>query len=275
MQSNFSIEFFPPKSAEGMANLKEACSQLVQLGATHFSVTHGAGGTALNGNDAAVSEVQQVGGRVAPHVLCIESTRETIRAKLQEYRQKGVSHVVALRGDIADGAHAEREFKYADALVSFVRAETGDEFRIDVGAYPEMHPEAASPQQDLENFVRKMQAGADAAITQYFYNADAYFRFRDAAAKLGVTAPIIPGIMPISNYKQLARFSDMCGAEIPRWLRLRLSAYEDDLASLRAFGVDVVTELCERLRAGGVSDFHFYSLNRAEYTAKIWRNLTR
>lgn len=275
VQPYFSIEFFPPKTPEGVEKLRSTRARLAELGAAYFSVTHGAGGSALNGNDDTVSEIRQAGGDAAPHLLCIGSTRDAIRAKLNEYREKGIRHLVALRGDLSEDSEVQGEFHYANELVEFIRAETGDWFRIDVAAYPEMHPQAKSPQEDLQNFVRKVNAGADMAITQYFYNADAYFRFVDDARQAGVTVPIVPGIMPITNYKQLARFSDMCGAEIPRWIRLKLIGYGDDLDSIRNFGQDVVTDLCERLLAGGAPGFHFYTLNRASATADIWQRLNR
>ena len=272
-QPYFSIEFFPPKTPEGAEGLRATRARLAELGAAYFSVTHGAGGSALDGNDDTVNDILQSGGEPAPHLLCIASTREAIRAKLQEYRERDIRHLVALRGDLPEGSEQQGEFRYANELVEFIRAETGDWFKIDVGAYPEMHPQAPSPQIDLQNFVRKVNAGADTAITQYFYNADAYFHFVDAAQKAGVSIPVVPGIMPITNYQQLARFSDMCGAEIPRWVRLKLMSYGDDLESIRAFGLDVVTELCERLLVGGAPGFHFYTLNRAVKTEEILTRL--
>ena len=269
----FSIEFFPPKTPEGVMHLRAERDQLAALGATYYSVTLGAGGSARYGNHDTVTEIQQEGREAAPHLLCIGSTCEHVRDRLLEYKAQGIRHLVALRGDLPEGERALGEFHYANELVAFIRQETGDWFTIDVAAYPEMHPQAASPQVDLQNFVRKVQAGADRAITQYFYNADAYFRFVDDARKAGVTIPIVPGIMPITNYAQLARFSAMCGAEIPRWLRLRLESYGDDLESIRAFGLDVVTALCERLLAGGAPGFHFYTLNRAAPVVSIWQRL--
>ncbi len=272
-QAYFSIEFFPPKTPEGAESLRATRARLAELGAAYFSVTHGAGGSSLDGNDDTVADIIQGGSHAAPHLLCLGSSRSDIRAKLQEYRDRGIRHVVALRGDLPEGRELKGEFHYANELVEFIRAETGDWFQIDVGAYPEMHPQALSPQADLHNFVRKVNAGANTAITQYFYNADAYFRFLDEAQQAGVSIPIVPGIMPITNYQQLARFSDMCGAEIPRWIRLKLMSYGDDLQSLRAFGLDVVTELCERLLAGGAPGFHFYTLNRAAKTEEILTRL--
>lgn len=270
---HLSIEFFPPKTPEGVEKLRVARARLSELGAQYFSVTLGAGGSARYGNNDTVTEIQSEGREAAPHLLCIGSMCEHVRTRLQEYQAQGVRHLVALRGDLPEGERAQGEFQYANELVEFIRKETGDWFKIDVAAYPEMHPQGISPQNDLQNFVRKVNAGADTAITQYFYNADAYFRFVDDARKAGVTIPIVPGIMPITNYTQLARFSDMCGAEIPRWMRLKLASYGDDLKSIRAFGLDVVTAMCERLLAGGVPGFHFYTLNRAGSTAAIWERL--
>jgi len=272
-QPYFSIEFFPPKTPEGVEKLRAARARLAALGAEYYSVTLGAGGSARYGNNDTVAEIQSEGHDAAPHLLCIGSMCEHVRTRLQDYQAQGIRHLVALRGDLPEGERAQGEFQYANELVEFIRKETGDWFRIDVAAYPEMHPQGISPQKDLQNFVRKVNAGADTAITQYFYNADAYFRFVDEARKAGVTIPIVPGIMPITNYTQLARFSDMCGAEIPRWMRLKLANYGDDLESIRAFGLDVVTAMCERLLAGGVPGFHFYTLNRAGATAAIWERL--
>ena len=273
VQPYFSIEFFPPKTPEGVENLRAARVRLADLGASYYSVTLGAGGSARYGNNDTVAEIQREGREAAPHLLCIGSLCEHVRTRLEEYQAQGIRHLVALRGDLPDGERSLGEFHYANELVKFIRKETGDWFQIDVAAYPEMHPQAPSPQVDLQNFIRKVNAGANRAITQYFYNADAYFRFVDEARKAGVDIPIVPGIMPITNYEQLARFSDMCGAEIPRWVRLRLENYGDDLESIRAFGLDVVTALCERLQAGGVPGFHFYTLNRAAPTAAILERL--
>ena len=272
-QPYFSIEFFPPKTPEGMEKLRAARTRLSALGAKYYSVTLGAGGSARYGNNDTVTEIQGEGREAAPHLLCLGSMCEQVRTRLQEYQAQGIRHLVALRGDLPEGERSQGEFQYANELVEFIRKETGDWFKIDVAAYPEKHPQATSQKDDLQNFVRKVNAGADNAITQYFYNPDAYFRFVDDVRKAGVTIPIIPGIMPITNYEQLARFSDMCGAEIPRWVRLRLAEYGNDLESIRAFGLDVVTAMCERLLAGGVPGFHFYTLNRAGATATIWQRL--
>jgi methylenetetrahydrofolate reductase (NADPH) len=276
-QTNFSIEFFPPKTPEGIEKLRATRAKLAALKPKYFSVTFGAGGSTQQGTRDTVLEIQQEGYEAAPHLSCVGTSRDTVRAILQEYKSHGVRRLVALRGDLPSGFGASglssSEFRYANELIEFIRAETGDWFHIEVAAYPEMHPQARSPQDDLNNFVRKVQAGANAAITQYFYNADAYFRFVDDARKAGVTVPITAGIMPITNYSQLLRFSEMCGAEIPRWVRLKLAGFGDDSASIRAFGLDVVTALCERLLAGGAPGFHFYTLNQAPATTAIWQRL--
>lgn len=272
-KTSFSFEFFPPKTAEGIANLRQARIQLAEFSPEFFSVTFGAGGSTRDRTMDTVLEIQGEGSEAAPHISCISSSKQEIRELLQAYRAKDIKRLVTLRGDIPSGEVSVGDFKYANELVSFIRAETGDWFHLEVAAYPEFHPEAGSAQKDLENFKRKIDAGADSAITQYFYNVDAYFRFVDAAQKLGITAPIIPGVMPIYNYTQLARFSNVCGAEIPRWLRMRLEAYGDDLASLRAFGVDVVTDICAKLSQAGVDKMHFYTLNQAGIIGQIIRQL--
>ena len=272
-QQNFSIEFFPPKTPEGVEKLRATRARLAELNPKYFSVTFGAGGSTQKGTLETVLDIKREGHEAAPHLSCIGGTRDSIRAVLQEYKSHGIRRVVALRGDLPSGYGASGEFRYANELVEFIRAETGDWFHIEVAAYPEMHPQAKSPQDDLQNFVRKVKAGANAAITQYFYNADAYFRFADEARKAGVDVPIVAGIMPITNYSQLMRFSDMCGAEIPRWIRLKLASYGDDAESIKAFGLDVVTGLCERLLAGGVPGMHFYTLNQAAATTALWKRL--
>ncbi|PRC94428.1 methylenetetrahydrofolate reductase [NAD(P)H] [Solimicrobium silvestre] len=272
-QPNFSIEFFPPKTPEGVEKLRIVRAKLAVLNPTYFSVTFGAGGTTQQGTLDTVLEMRAEGFAAAPHLSCVGGSAESIRAILQQYKANDIHRLVALRGDLPSGYGAGGEFRYASELVEFIRKETGDWFRIEVAAYPEMHPQARSPQDDLKNFARKIQAGADAAITQYFYNADAYFQFVDAANKLGVNVPIVAGIMPITNYTQLMRFSEMCGAEIPRWVRLKLASYGDDSASIKAFGLDVVTQLCERLLAGGAPGLHFYSMNQAVATSAIWQRL--
>ncbi|MBG7620864.1 methylenetetrahydrofolate reductase [NAD(P)H] [Herbaspirillum sp. AP02] len=276
---NFSIEFFPPKTAEGAEKLRATRARLAALEPKYFSVTFGAGGSTQQGTRDTVLEIIGEGHQAAPHLSCIGSSRTSLRAILDDYRAHGIKRLVALRGDLPSGYgamdQASSEFRHANELVEFVRAETGDWFHIEVAAYPEMHPQARSPQDDVQNFARKVKAGANAAITQYFYNADAYFRFVDEAARLGATVPVIAGIMPITNYSQLMRFSDMCGTEIPRWIRLKLASYGDDTESIRAFGQDVVTQLCERLLAGGAPGLHFYSLNQAVPTEAIWRQLVK
>lgn len=276
-QKNFSIEFFPPKTPEGVEKLRVTRAQLAELHPRYFSVTFGAGGSTQKGTLETVLEIRREGHEAAPHISCLGSSRESLRDILNEYKANGIKRLVALRGDLPSGYGAvdfsSAEFRYANELIEFIRAETGDWFHIEVAAYPETHPQAKSPQEDLQNFVRKVGAGADGAITQYFYNADAYFRFVDEARKAGVTVPIAAGVMPITNYSQLMRFSDMCGAEIPRWIRLKLASFGDDTESIRAFGLDVVTQLCERLLEGGVPGLHFYTLNQAAATSAIWRRL--
>jgi len=274
-EHNFSIEFFPPKTQEGVEKLRAVRAQLVTLQPAYFSVTFGAGGSTQRGTLETVLEIQREGREAAPHLSCIGSTRESLRAILEEYKGNGIKRIVALRGDLPSGYGMSGEFRYANELVEFIRAETGDWFRIEVAAYPEVHPQAKSPQDDLQSLVRKVKAGADTAITQYFYNADAYFHFVDEAVKAGVNVPIVPGIMPITNYSQLVRFSDMCGAEIPRWIRLKLASFGDDTASIKAFGLDVVAALCEKLLAGGAPGLHFYTLNQAAATMEICRRLKR
>ena len=273
MSRTYSFEFFPPKTAEGRAKLLETRKQLAQLGPSFFSVTFGAGGSTRDRTLETVLEIQREGTEAAPHLSCVSSTREEIRAILAEYRKHGIRHLVALRGDLPSGEVAASDFRYANELIEFIRQETGDWFRIEVAAYPEFHPEAPSAHADLANFKRKVDAGADAAITQYFYNADAYFRFMEDCDAMNIGIPVVPGIMPIYNYTQLSRFSAMCGAEIPRWLQLRLQDYGDDLASVRSFGLDVVTDLCDRLLAGGAPGLHFYTLNQAGATSTIWQRL--
>lgn len=272
---NFSIEFFPPKTDEGAEKLRAVRQKLAELQPTYFSVTFGAGGTTQQGTLQTVLEIKSAGHEAAPHLSCVGGTRESLRAILQQFQDNGIRRVVALRGDLPSGYGGGGEFRYANELVEFIRKETGDWFHIEVAAYPEMHPQARSPQDDLQAFARKVQAGANAAITQYFYNADAYFDFLDNARKLGVDVPVVPGIMPITNYTQLMRFSDMCGAEIPRWVRNKLASFGDDTASIKAFGLDVVTALCERLLAGGAPGLHFYSMNQAAATTAIWQRLVK
>jgi methylenetetrahydrofolate reductase (NADPH) len=269
----FSFEFFPPRTAEGIEKLRVTRAQLAQLKPRFFSVTFGAGGSTRERTLETVIETQQQGFEAAPHISCIGSSRESLAAVLEQYKAHGIRHIVALRGDLPSGTVDAGTFRYANELVAFIRQTTGDHFRIEVACYPEYHPQARSPAADLANFKRKVEAGANSAITQYFYNADAYFRFVDACDAAGIRVPIVPGIMPISNFSQLARFSDACGAEIPRWIRLRLQSFGDDRASIRAFGLDVVTELCDRLLSSGAPGLHFYTLNMAGLTSTLWQRL--
>ena len=268
-----SLEFFPPKTAEGSNKLRAARAQLYALKPEFCSVTYGAGGSTHEGTFTAVGEILAEGMSAASHFSCIGATRVRVREQLAELQRMGVRRLVALRGDLPSGYGMGGEFQYASDLVEFIRAETGDSFRINVACYPEVHPQARSPEADLQAFATKIKAGADSAITQYFYNADSYFRFVDDARKHGVDVPIIPGIMPITNSSQLLRFSDACGAEIPRWVRLRLQSFGDDAASIRAFGLEVVIDLCERLAPGGASCLHFYTLNQAAPTLAIAQGL--
>jgi methylenetetrahydrofolate reductase (NADPH) len=269
----FSFEFFPPKTADGMDKLRACRKQLEQLKPKFFSVTYGAGGSTRDRTLETVLEIQASGFEAAPHLSCIGSTRSDIRETLELYRSKGIRHIVALRGDLPSGAASAGELRYANELVEFIREATGDWFEVEVACYPEFHPQARSARDDLLAFKRKVDAGADAAITQYFYNADAYLRFVDECEAMGVQVPIVPGIMPIANFSQLARFSDACGAEIPRWIRLKLQSFADDTASIRSFGLDVVTELCDRLLAQGAPGLHFYTMNSAGLTSTIWQRL--
>jgi methylenetetrahydrofolate reductase (NADPH) len=269
-----SFEFFPPKTAEGVAKLRETRKQLAQLKPKFFSVTFGAGGSTRDRTMDTVLEIQNEGYEAAPHISCISSSRQEIAELLQAYKAKNIRHLVALRGDLPSGEASAGDFRYANELVAYIREQTGDWFEIEVAAYPEFHPEASSASADLKNFKAKVDAGADAAITQYFYNTDAYFRFVDQCQALGINIPIVPGVMPIYNYTQLARFSSVCGADIPRWLRLRLQDFGDDLPSLRSFGMDVVTELSERLIVGGAPGLHFYTLNQAGIISTIMQRLS-
>lgn len=268
-----SFEFFPPKTADGIANLRETRQKLAVFNPEFFSVTFGAGGSTRDRTMDTVFEIQAEGYPAAPHISCISSSKAEITELLNAYKDKGIKRLVVLRGDVPSGEVSAGDFKYAVDLVSFIRQETGDWFHLEVAAYPEFHPEALSAAKDIANFKQKVEAGADSAITQYFYNADAYFKFLESCQKEGINIPIVPGIMPIYNYTQLARFSGICGAEIPRWLRMRLEAYADDLPSLRAFGTDVISELCARLMAAGVPSFHFYTLNQAGVIAAIINNV--
>lgn len=268
-----SFEFFPPKTAEGMDKLRETRTQLAKFNPEFYSVTFGAGGSTRDRTMDAVLEIQRDGFQAAPHISCISSSKSEIRELLQAYQSQGIKRLVALRGDIPSGEVSAGDFRYASELVAFIREETGEHFNIEVAAYPEFHPEARTPAADLQNLKRKVDAGANSAITQYFYNADAYFRFVDQCDALGIVVPIVPGVMPIYNITQLARFSSVCGAEIPRWLKMRLEEYGDDMASLRAFGVDVVSELCETLLAWGAPSLHFYTLNQSNIISNIIENV--
>jgi methylenetetrahydrofolate reductase (NADPH) len=271
--ATFSFEFFPPKTPEGMEKLRATWRQLIQLKPRFFSVTYGAGGSTRDRTLQAVLEIQKDGGEAAPHLSCVGSSRADLAETLALYKAQGLRHIVALRGDLPSGSAGAGELRYANELVQFIRETTGDHFHIEVACYPEIHPQARTAQDDLKAFKRKVDAGANAAITQYFFNADAYFRFIDDCEALGMDLPIVPGIMPIANFSQLARFSDACGAEIPRWLRMRLQSYGDDLASIRSFGLDVVTELCDRLLSEGAPGLHFYTMNQAGPVSTIWQRL--
>jgi methylenetetrahydrofolate reductase (NADPH) len=268
-----SIEFFPPKTPEGVEKLRVVRHQLYALQPQFCSVTFGAGGSTQEGTFSAVSAILSEGHSAASHISCIGATRATVRTQLAELTAMGVRRLVALRGDLPSGFGLGGEFHYASDLIGFIRAETGDAFHLEVACYPEVHPQAKSPQADLQALVAKVNAGANSAITQYFYNADAYFRFVDDAHRMGMHLPIVPGIMPIVSSTQLMRFSDACGAEIPRWIRLRLQAFGDDTASIKAFGLDVVTDLCEQLRAGGAPALHFYTMNQAGATLELGKRL--
>ncbi len=269
----FSIEFFPPKTEEGKAKLRKTREELAKLNPAYISVTYGAGGSTQQGTLDTVLEIKNAGIDAAPHLTCVGSTKENIRGLLQTYIDNGINRIVALRGDMPSGMREMGEFRYASELVEFIRAETGDHFYVEVAAYPEFHPQANSAKSDLENFKRKIDAGANSAITQYFYNPDAYYRFIDDCEKMGIGIPIVPGIMPITNYKNLARFSEMCGAEIPRWIRKHLEDFGDDIDSLRAFGQQTTTQLCHTLLGQGAPGLHFYSMNRVDPTQAIWKEL--
>ena len=269
----YSLEFFPPRTPEGVEKLRAARRQLAQLKPAFCSVTFGAGGSTREGTLETVLEIRAEGVPAAPHISCIGSTRASLAEVLAQYRGHGIRHLVALRGDMPSGTFDAGEFRYANELVAFIREVSGDWFQIDVAAYPETHPQAHSPAEDLANFRRKVEAGANSAITQYFFNPDAYFRFVDDCDAMGVRIPIVPGIMPIAGFSKLARFSDACGAEIPRWMRRKFEGFGDDADAIRAFGLDVVTELCERLLAGGAPGLHFYCMNQAALTSEICRRL--
>ncbi len=264
-----SFEFFPPNTPEGMAKLRETRRRLAAFAPEFYSVTYGAGGATRDKSLATVLEISGEGRTVAPHLSCVGATRESMRELLALYRSNGIRRLVALRGDLPSGMREAGDFVYARDLVAFIRAETGDWFHIEVAAYPEMHPQARSPRDDLQAFAAKVRAGADSAITQYFFNTDAYLRFRDEARRVGIDVPITPGIMPIGNFVQLARFSDACGAEIPRWIRLKLAGYGDDLPALREFGAEVVAAMCRRLLAEGAPGLHLYTLNQSATSQRL------
>ncbi|MCO5102145.1 MAG: methylenetetrahydrofolate reductase [NAD(P)H] [Burkholderiaceae bacterium] len=264
-----SFEFFPPNTPAGFEKLRSVREALARFAPAFYSVTYGAGGVTRDKTLSVVNEIAGEGRTVAPHLSCIGASRDSVRELLALYRRLGIRRLVLLRGDLPSGMRAGGDFLHASDLVSFVRSEAGDLFHLEVAAYPEMHPQARTPRDDLQAFAAKMRAGADSAITQYFFNADAYLRFRDAAARIGIDAPIVPGIMPISNFSQLARFSDSCGAEIPRWIRLELAACGDDLEAIREFGAEVVGAMCRRLLAEGAPGLHFYTLNQAGPTTAI------
>ena len=269
----FSIEFFPPATPEGVQKLAATREQLARLGPRFFSVTFGAGGSTRDRTLSAVLEIQSSGQRAAPHISCIGSTRRSIRDTLATYRSHDINHLVALRGDLPSGTADVGEFRYANELVEFIRVETGEVFHIEVACYPEYHPQASNPEADISNFKRKIDAGADSAITQYFFNADSYYHFVDQATRAGISVPIVPGVMPILSFSKIARFSDACGAEIPRWIRRKMESFGDDAESIRAFGLDVVTDLCADLLAHGAPGLHFYTLNQAALTTTIWHRL--
>ena len=271
--NSLSIEFFPPKTPDGAEKLRAVRQALYVLKPQFCSVTYGAGGSTQAGTLSTLGEILAEGLPAASHFSCIGATRDSVRQQLADFKAMGIRRLVALRGDLPSGYGGSGEFQYASDLVAFIRAETGQDFAIEVAAYPEIHPQAKSAQADLQAFAKKVKAGADSAITQYFYNSDAYFRFVDDVHKLGVDVPIVPGIMPITSSAQLLRFSDACGAEIPRWIRLRLQGYGDDVASIKAFGLEVVTDLCDQLRSAGAPGLHFYSMNQSGATLAICHQL--
>ena len=268
-----SFEFFPPKTPEGAEKLRKVREDLYALNPQFFSVTYGAGGSTQDGTLQQVQSILQDGHDAAPHFSCIGTTRETVRQQLSVFKAAGIRRMVALRGDLPSGHGTFGEFRYASELVACIRQESGDHFHIEVGCYPEVHPQAKSPQADVQAFVTKIKAGANSAITQYFFNSDAYFRFVEEAYRLGADVPVVPGIMPITSSSQLMRFSDACGAEIPRWIRMRLQSFGDDIASIKAFGLEVVSDLCEQLRNGGAPGLHFYTMNQSTAVQAICRNL--
>lgn len=268
-----SLEFFPPKTPEGTARLAQVRRELYVLEPQFCSVTYGAGGSTQDGTIGAVQAILDEGREAASHFTCVGATRESVRERLAQFKAMGLKRIVALRGDLPSGFGPMGEFRHASDLVGFIRAETGDHFHIEVAAYPEMHPQAKSPQADVQAFAAKARAGANSAITQFFFNSDAYFRFVEEAQALGADIPVVPGIMPITNSSGILRFADSCGAEVPRWIRLRLQSFGDDSASIRAFGLDVVTDLCEQLRCAGVPALHFYTMNASATVLEICRRL--
>ncbi|WP_122666949.1 methylenetetrahydrofolate reductase [NAD(P)H] [Pseudomonas viridiflava] len=272
---SFSFEFFPTKTEAGHEKLLNVARQIAGYNPAFFSCTYGAGGSTRDGTINTVLQLQnEIQVPSAPHLSCVGDSKDDLRGLLNQYKEAGITRIVALRGDLPSGMGvASGELRYASDLVSFIREETGGHFHIEVAAYPEMHPQARNFDDDVKNFVHKAQAGADSAITQYFFNADSYFYFLERVQKKGVSLPIVPGIMPITNYSKLARFSDACGAEIPRWIRKQLEAYGDDVQSIQAFGEQVITEMCERLLEGGAPGLHFYTLNQADPSLAIWNNL--
>jgi len=274
MKTELSIEFFPPQTPEGVGKLRVVREKLAVLKPEFFSVTFGAGGSTRERTFSVIKEIAAEGHNAAPHLSCVGSTRANVREILREYQGAGIRRIVALRGDLPSGMAEAGEFRYANELVEFIRTETGDHFHLEVAAYPEWHPQARFPRDDLAAFARKAKAGANSAITQYFYNADAYFHFVNEVRALGVDIPIVPGIMPIVSFSKLARFSDACGAELPRWMRRKFEGLGDDAEAIRAFGLDIVTELCERLLAGGAPGLHFYSMNQSALTLEICRRLS-
>ncbi|MEQ3763285.1 MAG: methylenetetrahydrofolate reductase [NAD(P)H] [Alcanivorax sp.] len=272
--TTLSFEFFPTKTDEGTEKLLKVRDELAAFNPEFFSVTYGAGGSTRDRTYAIVKAIQERGIAAAPHLSCVGDSTADLRSILKEYQDLGIDRIVALRGDLPSGSGlANSELRFANELVEFIRNETGDHFKLEVAAYPEMHPQATNFEQDLQNFVNKVKAGADSAITQYFFNADSYFYFVDRVQAMGVDIPIIPGIMPITNYSKLARFSDSCGAEIPRWIRKQLEAYGDNSESIQQFGEDVITDMCRRLLDGGAPGIHFYTLNQSEASLRVWRNL--
>ena len=268
-----SIEFFPPQTQEGVEKLRGVREKLASLKPDFLSVTYGAGGSTRERTFSVIKEIAAEGFNAAPHLSCVGSTRDSIREILNDYKSAGIRRIVALRGDLPSGMNQSGEFRYANELIEFIRAETGDHFHLAVAAYPEWHPQARSPNDDLAAFARKAKAGANSAITQYFYNADAYFHFVDEVRALGVDIPIIPGIMPIVGFSKLARFSDACGAELPRWMRRKFEGMGDDVDSIRSFGLDIVTDLCDRLISGGAPGLNFYSMNLSKLTLEIYKRL--